>query len=54
MSKEFNAVHVYILYIRLYTVHRIKVDFKESDLFLTLDLFCTDMNGSTWKEKHQV
>ena len=28
---EFNAVHVYILCTRLYNLHRITLDFKESD-----------------------
>jgi len=44
----------YILYTVLYILHRIKVDFKESGVFLTLVSFCIDMNGSMWKDKHQV
>ena len=31
ISKEFNAMHVCILYARLYNCNRIKVDFKESE-----------------------
>jgi hypothetical protein len=54
ISKISNSFQVYVLHVRLYIVLRIKVDFKESDLFLTLVSWCIDMNGSKWKDKRQV